>query len=475
MLFNSFSFFVFFIVVTPLYFLLPHKYRWILLLLASCVFYMFFIPAYILVLIFLIVVDYFAGIGIEKSEGKNKKRWLLAGVISTVGVLVFFKYFNFLNEQITYLLGWAGRKNPIPFLHIILPIGLSFHTFQALSYLIEVYYGNQKPEKHFGIFSLYVMFYPQLVAGPIERPQNLLHQFYEKHSFDSARVVAGLRLMLWGLFKKTVIADRLTHYVDAVYNGPFNYNGAELLLIIFLFAFQVYCDFSGYSDIALGSAKVMGFTLMVNFNRPFISQSVTEFWRRWHISLYTWFSDYIMMPLLAAFRNYGKGAVLIGIWITFFLSGLWHGAGWTFITLGLLHAAALTYELYTKPFRKKVLNALPAFFSKLVTILLTFIFCSITFVFFRADSMSEAFYILINAIHPAGSMNQLFPDIYARADIFFGLFFIAMMMIIELLTSPVMDELNQKPILNFIFCLITSLLILNFGAFNAENFIYFQF
>jgi D-alanyl-lipoteichoic acid acyltransferase DltB (MBOAT superfamily) len=421
------------------------------------------------------VVDYFAGRGIERSSGKNKKRWLLAGVISTVGVLVFFKYFNFLNEQVTYLLGWAGRKNPIPYLDIILPIGLSFHTFQALSYLIEVYYGNQKPEKHFGIFSLYVMFYPQLVAGPIERPQNLLHQFYEHHSFENKRVIAGLRLMLWGLFKKTVIADRLTHYVDAVYNGPMNYSGAELLLIVFLFAFQVYCDFSGYSDIALGSARVMGFTLMVNFNRPFQSQSVTEFWRRWHISLYTWFSDYIMMPLLTTFRNYGQRAVLFGIWITFFLSGLWHGAGWTFITLGLLHAAALTYELYTKPLRKKTLHALPGLVSKTATMVLTFIFCSITFVFFRADSMNEAFYILGHAANPSGPFYHLFPDLFAGTDAALGVVFIVMMMITEAYTSPVMDELNHKPVLNFIFCLVTSLLILNFGAFNAENFIYFQF
>src|SRR4030095_15093310 len=220
MLFNSLQFLIFFIVVTTAYFALEHKYRWMLLLAASCYFYMVFVPIYILILGFTIIVDYFAGIYIEKSQGKRRKWFLVASLIANIGVLAVFKYYNFLNENLTVLLHGAGYENPIPYLSILLPIGLSFHTFQAMSYTIEVYRGNQKSERNFGIYALYVMFYPQLVAGPIERPQNLLHQFYEKHSFDYNRVTSGLKLMAWGLFKKMVIADRLAYVTDNIYNNP---------------------------------------------------------------------------------------------------------------------------------------------------------------------------------------------------------------------------------------------------------------
>ncbi len=230
MLFNSLQFCAFFIVVSALYFLLPHKYRWFLLLMASCYFYMVFVPVYILILGFTIVIDYFAGIYIEQSGGKKRKLFLIASLIANIGVLAVFKYYNFINDNITALVHGVGWTNPIPYLSILLPVGLSFHTFQAMSYTIEVYRGNQKAERHFGIYSLYVMFYPQLVAGPIERPQNLLHQFYEKHSFEYQRVSDGLKMMLWGLFKKLVIADRLAIYVNSVYGNPDLHSGISLLL-----------------------------------------------------------------------------------------------------------------------------------------------------------------------------------------------------------------------------------------------------
>ena len=329
MLFNSFHFFFFFIIVTSLYFLFPHKFRWALLLAASCYFYMAFIPVYILILGFTIVIDYFAGIWLEKSEGKKRKYFLIASLIANIGVLAIFKYYNFLNNNLSDLLNSFGYNNSIPNLSIILPIGLSFHTFQAMSYTIEVYRGNQKAERNFGIYSLYVMFYPQLVAGPIERPQNLIHQFYEKHYFDYERVVEGLKLMLWGLFMKLVIADRLAIYVNAVYNNSAQHSGITLLVATVFFAFQIYCDFAGYSSIAIGAARVMGFNLMTNFNRPYFSTSISEFWKRWHISLSSWFKDYLYISL-------GGNRVSIPRWylnlfIVFVISGLWHGANWTFI------------------------------------------------------------------------------------------------------------------------------------------------
>jgi D-alanyl-lipoteichoic acid acyltransferase DltB (MBOAT superfamily) len=255
---------------------------------------MYFLPVYILILGFTIVVDYFAGIYIAQSEGRRRKMFLTASLIANIGVLAFFKYYNFLNFNISQLLGSFGYKDPIPHLDILLPVGLSFHTFQAMSYTIEVYRGHQKPEKHFGIYALYVMFYPQLVAGPIERPQHMLHQFHEKKQFNYDRVVQGLRIMLWGFFKKIVVADRLAIYVDAVYNNAHFHSGISMWMATWFFGFQIYCDFSGYSDIAIGAAKVMGYDLMTNFKRPlFNSKSVQEFWQRWHISLMTWFRDYL--------------------------------------------------------------------------------------------------------------------------------------------------------------------------------------
>ena len=265
MLFNSLHFLLFFPIVTTGYFLCPHRYRWLLLLLASCYFYLVFRPIYILILFFTILVDYFAGLLIEQSQGRRRRLYLIASICANVGVLAIFKYYNFIAHSLESLTSALSLSLPTPpLLNILLPIGLSFHTFQSLSYTIEVYRGRQRAERFIGIFALYVMFYPQLVAGPIERPQNLLHQFREKHFFDAVRVSAGLQLMLWGFFKKVVIADRLAPFVNTVYDNPHGYTGVSFIVATVCFAFQIYCDFSGYSDIALGSAQVMGFSLMTS-------------------------------------------------------------------------------------------------------------------------------------------------------------------------------------------------------------------
>jgi D-alanyl-lipoteichoic acid acyltransferase DltB (MBOAT superfamily) len=257
---------------------------------------MYFVPIYIVILMGTIVIDYIAGIFIEKNEGKKRKAFLILSLIANIGVLAVFKYYNFFTENVNYIFSLNNFSVKLPYLSILLPIGLSFHTFQAMSYTIEVYRGNQKAEYNFGIYALYVMFYPQLVAGPIERPQNVLHQFYEKHHFDYNNAVTGLRLMLWGMFKKVVIADRLSQTTDAVFNNPGEYSATSIFIATIFFSFQIYCDFSGYSDIAIGSARVMGYRLMLNFNRPYNAKTITEFWRRWHISLSTWFKDYLYIP-----------------------------------------------------------------------------------------------------------------------------------------------------------------------------------
>lgn len=389
MLFNSVSFAIFFPVVTVLYFLLPYKYRNLLLLLASCFFYMFFKPIYILILFFTIVIDYWAGILIENAPMHRKKFFLSWSLVANIGVLAIFKYYNFINDNLTLLIHGLGGTNPIPYLSILLPIGLSFHTFQAMSYTIEVYRGNQKVEKNLLTYALYVMFYPQLAAGPIERPQNMLHQFYEKHDFNYARVSSGLRLMLLGFFKKIVIADRVALVVNNIYGHPAEQNGLTYLIAAIFFTIQMYFDFSGYSDIARGSARVMGFELMLNFNRPYFAYRLSDYWRRWHISLYSWFNDYLFTPLSIHFRDWGKWAIVVSILITFSVSGLWHGAAWTFVLWGFMHGVGLSIEALTKKPFKKIRKAMGDFWYNNTTRVITLIFVVISFVLFRVVHLHQ--------------------------------------------------------------------------------------
>jgi D-alanyl-lipoteichoic acid acyltransferase DltB (MBOAT superfamily) len=392
MLFNSFAFAVFFPAVTILYFLLPSRARWGLLLAASCFFYCFFIPIYILILVFTIIVDYAAGILIEGHRGVARRLWLVASLVANLGTLAFFKYWNFsainFNDLASFL-HWGLR---IPILAIILPIGLSFHTFQAMSYTIEVYRGNQKAERNFGIYALYVMFYPQLVAGPIERPQNLLHQFREYHSFDYDRVTAGLKRMAWGLYKKVVVADNIAPTVDLVYSAPSASSGPQVVAATILYAFQIYCDFSGYSDIAIGAAQVMGINLMTNFRQPYLSASISEFWRRWHISLSTWFRDYLYIPMggnrVPGWRR------AFNLLTVFLLCGLWHGANWNFLAWGFLHGVYLVVGMWTAAPRERLaglvgLTRMPRFhrFIKQAT---TFALVCYAWIFFRAANISTA-------------------------------------------------------------------------------------
>jgi D-alanyl-lipoteichoic acid acyltransferase DltB (MBOAT superfamily) len=475
MLFNSISFVFFFIIVTTLYFVLPQRVRWFLLLAASCYFYMAFVPVYILILGFTIVIDYFAGIYLEDTHGKTRKLFLVASLIANIGVLCVFKYFNFINENITLILDGIGKKNPIPFLSILLPIGLSFHTFQAMSYTIEVYRGHQKAERNFGIYALYVMFYPQLVAGPIERPQNLLHQFYEKHEFDYERVVSGLKLMLWGFFKKLVIADRLALYVNSVYNHPEHHNGLTFALATVFFAFQIYCDFSGYSDIAIGSARVMGFKLMKNFNRPYFSANISEFWTRWHISLSTWFKDYLYISL-------GGNRVSIPRWyfnlfFVFLVSGLWHGANWTFLIWGALNGAylivALVRDRLLKRFNLKT-QILPAGVSKLVNIGVTFVLVCFSWIFFRANSLSDAMLIAKRVVKLDGPLfNNSMPSMT------FSLFGLLILFAVEFKHEYIPGKFslfnNPNPVVRYSTYLALVLLILLIGVFDGGQFIYFQF
>ena len=472
MLFNSVHFLIFFIVVFIAYFAMPHKYRWQLLLYSSCYFYMVFMPVYILILGFTIVVDYFAGIYIEETEGKRRKLFLIFSLIANIGVLSLFKYYNFINENISQTLLQLGYVNRIPNLSILLPVGLSFHTFQAMSYTIEVYRGNFKAERHFGIYALYVMFFPQLVAGPIERPQNVLHQFYEKHEFDINRIVLGLRKILWGLFKKVVIADRLSMYVNSVFDNYLSHSGISLLTGTIFFAVQIYCDFSGYSDIALGTAEVLGYKLMVNFKRPYFATSIQDFWSRWHISLSTWFRDYLYIPLggnrVAAWKWYRN------LMIVFVVSGLWHGANWTFIVWGALHGiyliSGVLWKKYGPSFTLFSHQGLTYFLHSTLTIGLVII----AWVYFRATSLTQANDILksILSLKPG----KLFIGI--PSSFVYGVVGIILLFIVEYFQEfkPHVKLIShQNVVLRYSTYIILILSIILFGVFNGSQFIYFQF
>jgi len=407
MLFNSVEFLLFFPIVVTIYFLCPQRYRWAFLLAASYVFYAAWRLEYVLLLLLSTVVDYFAarkmGTIVDKAA---RRKYLFLSLAVNLGLLFTFKYFNFFNESLSGLLRVFNVDYQLPLLNVLLPVGISFYTFQSLSYVIDVYRGTVKPESHFGIFALYVSFFPQLVAGPIERAKHMLPQFHMQHFFNEGRINSGLRLMLWGMFKKVVIADRLAVYVNQAYNNPADYDGAALLMATYFFAFQIYCDFSGYSDIAVGAAHILGFDLMENFRQPYVARSVAGFWRRWHISLSTWFRDYLYIPLggsrVAPWRWY------MNLAIVFLVSGLWHGGKSTFVIWGALHALYVLSEIWLGRASlwgmARVGRENQSLLPNWLKTVLTFHLILFSWIFFRANNLDDALLIIQNIGRMATTM-----------------------------------------------------------------------
>ncbi|MBX3165332.1 MAG: MBOAT family protein [Bacteroidetes bacterium] len=391
MLFNSLHFLIFLPIVVGLYYLLPQRFRWILIFTASCYFYMAFMPKYILVLFLIIIIDYIAGLTIEQTKGRLKLFYLVASLTANISLLAFFKYFHFLNENLETVFSWFGKEfNPVGF-DFLLPIGLSFHTFQSMSYTIEVYRGKQKAEKHLGYFANYVLFFPQMVAGPIERYATLGHELKQEHKPVYENFSNGFKLILFGLFVKMTIADNIAPYVNQIYAAPEEHHSYEVIAAVILFSFQIYADFFGYSTIALGSARLLGITIMDNFKTPYLSKSITEFWTRWHISLSTWFRDYLYIPL-------GGNRVKLPRWtinilIVFAVSGLWHGASWTFVVWGALHGLMRVLEKYfSKLFKFETKEG-----WNMVNVLLaikTFLITSFIWIFFRAENFDKALLVI---------------------------------------------------------------------------------
>lgn len=519
MQFNSIEFLIFFPAVAVVYYLLPHARRWIWLLASSIFFfcYLYYISytpenafryaCITAALLSVILLDYFIAIQIEKSKSTgrgNPRVYLIIGVSFSLALLFLFKYLNFFNQTIAQIAGILHLHYPLNILKILVPLGISYYTFHSLSYLIEVYRGVQKPERHLGIFSLYILFFPKMVAGPIERPQNLLSQFREEHHFDYCRVMDGLKLMAWGLFKKIVIADRAAIIANEVYNRPQDYWGVYLIIATLCFIFQVYCDFSGYSDIAIGGAQVFGITLSENFRRPYLSTSIPDLWRRWHISLISWFRDYVYIPLGG--NRVSRFRWQFNIFLIFFLSGIWHGANWTFVIWASLNGFYSLCSIWTESLRKKIvlflrLAKIPAI-HRAMKILMTFLLFTFAGIFFRANTTTDALYIITHLFTGIGdllktllAMNyELFKSylVIQNKTTFLGFakpaflpemitlaLAIVAMEIIQLIqensTRRMRDIISQKPwYVQWIlyYCLVFAILFLGMSG---QQFIYFKF
>jgi alginate O-acetyltransferase complex protein AlgI len=389
MLFNTIDFVIFLPIVIIFYFLLPHRFRWILLLAASYFFYMSWKVEYIFLIIASTLVDYVSGIMMEKRTSRRSRLpFLILSLITNLGLLFSFKYFNFATENLNLIFQNIGFAREIPAVQLLLPVGISFYTFQTLSYSIDVYFGRQKAERHLGYFALYVSFFPQLVAGPIERFSRLAPQLKAKHAFSYDNLVNGLRLILYGLFIKMVIADKLSGIVDQVYENPSQYASWDILKGIFLYSFQIYSDFYGYSIIAIGSALIMGIRIMDNFQTPYLAKNIAEFWQRWHISLSTWFRDYLYYPMGG--NRVSKARWILNILVVFVVSGLWHGANWTFIIWGGLFGVFYLMEKASDRVFRLGISTKPYSPGHLFLSLKTFILVSFIWVFFRSQSFGES-------------------------------------------------------------------------------------
>lgn len=506
MVFNSFEFFIFFPVVAALYLALPHRFRQGFLLAAGYYFYMCFKPVYVILLAATTTIDYLLALWIGKtqltSQRKKAKAIFILAVLHNILLLVSFKYLSFLNEPITALLKAFHINLNLGSLELLAPIGISYFIFKKLSYLIDVYRETIKPEKNLGTFALYVSFFPEIMSGPIDRAGKLIPQFRNPVRFDYKRITDGLKLMAWGFFMKLIIADRLAPFVNKVYNQPREFEGVQLVIATVYFSIQIYCDFAGYTHIARGAGKIMGFELAQNFNRPYFSTSIGEFWKRWHMSLSNWLMDYLFLPIAYAVSRRIKSAEVLkikaetwayftGIMSTMLLCGLWHGASWTFVVWGGIHGLYLAISFATKKLRKKINKKLgikkqsdkftPSnFFRGLAT------FGMVTFawIFFKANSMADALYIVKNLltgwthlIHLHG-ISDYFTFKLLKKELIIGIFAVAVVLIVHIARKEKNFEewlSERRTWLRWGFYLALILFLLIFGDAGAGNFIYFQF
>ncbi len=483
MLFNSVEFLLFFPVVAALHWILPHRFRWLLLLLASYTFYMAWEPAYAILIAFSTLIDFTVAQQLPAAKGATRKVLLGTSLMVNLGLLAAFKYYAMITATLANVLGWVGLTWVPGNTSLLLPVGISFYTFQTLSYTIDVYQGKLKPEPHLGKFALFVSFFPQLVAGPIERAGDLLPQLIQVRTWDTDRAIAGLRQALWGMFKKVVVADNLAVMVTAVFAAPEEYTGPALVMATLAFAYQIYCDFSGYSDIAIGTAKVLGIELSLNFDQPTLARNVANFWTRWHITLITWIRDYVYFPMGG--NRVAAGWAIFNVVFAFSLSGLWHGAAWHYVFWGFVNGVYIVFGRATQGFRNDIadftgFSAWPktrAFWQWVSTLVIVYA----SFPIFRVADMEMAFTFYSHI--PTGWLEMRLADIWP----FFKHIRMEPMVVFMMFTMiPVVDivdwckrhpqhfaHLPHWTIWFVDWALIMGILVL--GRYSATEFIYFQF
>ncbi|MGE6490027.1 MBOAT family O-acyltransferase [Paenisporosarcina sp. NPDC076898] len=480
MTFISIEFLLFFAIIVFTYYLIPHRLRWILLLIASYVFYAILSIQFIPLLLASTAITYFTGILIEKQETKKqKKKVMLVGISVLLFFLGWFKYFNFVNDSLRAIANYMDWNYTVPYHEIVLPLAISFYTFQAVSYLVDIYYGKQKAERHYGYFSIFFAFFPQLVAGPIERAKKLLPQFKIEQNLNYENINYGMKRIAWGFFKKTLIADRLAPIVSSVFDSP-DPTGSQIVLATILFSIQLFTDFSACSDIAIGCARMLGINLTENFKQPHFAVSISDFWSRWHITLSTWLRDYIFVPLCKGKKK--RSEIYLAIVITFLVSGIWHGAAWNFVFWGLIHGFYRVFGDYTKHFRGKMasfsqLDRSPVL-HKWVKITITFLLVCFSRVFFRSDSVTHAFenaqlFLTINSWRPSRIVKAF--EIFSLLDLVIFIFFFIILQVfqyIERKNGSTWEWLSQRSIfarLAFYIFIIVSVLI--FGV-SGNGFVY---
>ena len=487
MLFNSLHFIFFFPTAVAIYLATPRDRRWLWLLISSYYFYMCWNPRYVLLILCSTLVDYVAALQMARYGSKRARRALLGVSLGVnLGLLGVFKYFNFMAESLERAFHAFNLFADLPSFDALLPVGISFYTFQTLSYTLDVYKGRIEPERHLGYFAVFVAFWPQLVAGPIERSSRLLPQLHAPSPLDAARLGSGLSIMLWGFFQKLVIADRLAPYVAGVYDLPAGevagISGGTVWLATYAFAIQIYCDFSGYSLIAIGAARILGIDLMINFRRPYMARSVAEFWNRWHISLSTWFRDYVYIPLGG--NRGGRARHFRNLLLTFAVSGLWHGAGWTFVIWGMLHGVYLVVTLLSAELRRRMRSAAhvrhTGFLARNGQRFATFHAVLFGWIFFRAADLPTAWALLERmATGPLDGLRLTRHSLTTGSlDPWLALILCGALVVQDaVLSDREVDEwlAELKPGLRFLWHTALAACILWLGVFSSQEFIYFQF
>lgn len=475
MLFSSIIFFLFLSITLLGYYLTPIRFRNYFLIVASSIFYLYAGIAFFLLLVSMVLANFFLGIKIEKTENKKEsKLYLILGLVINIGALLFFKYWNFLLLNITHLFSFFHLDITFPYLEVLLPLGLSYYVFQFIGYLVDIYWDHEKADRNILRFSLFIIFFPKIPVGPIERAGNFLPQLSKRIPFNWDNLIEGGKRIVWGLFKKLVVADRIAIFQSAVMSSQEQQSGITMLFATVLYTFQVYADFSGYTDIALGTARLFGFKLMENFRRPFLAKNIGEFWRRWHISLSSWVNDYVFTPLAFNKRKWGIAGVYYSLILSFAIIGIWHGSTWNYLVFGLLQAIALMFEYSTRRFRKKISKKiLPAIYEN-ISILLTFLYISFCLIIFRTDTFGHAGAIIKSIfVHPG----SLFYD--KPSTLIFILLGIGIMMLYDIQREFRIFRVslfsNKNWFIQQVSYALLIIYILLAGVFDGGQFIYLAF